>query len=166
MEGFCPDRPSNGKSVGDISLKTLKPFSASQILAEHFSTNQVSFLATVKLAESLIDEFYLLRFIYSDKWIGLRIGTSLNIDFYDNVLNSYEFDIELKDNTWHRLGLSIDETTLEFFSDCELIGSFNMTASLLIVPNNKISIEIGFTKNKENGFEVSFNMFCYVSKNI
>lgn len=152
-QGFCSHRLIDGNLYEDTSFVTLKPFSASKVIDGHFNTNQISILATIKLVDSLIDEFYLLQFVYSDKWVGIRIGTTIFVDFYLKKLYSYKFNYELKDNSWHRLTFSVENTTLEFFADCEFVGRLNIDVGFFVKSSEQITLHIGNPENKKFDFQ-------------
>lgn len=154
--GFCTSRPkANGKTVfQDRALQFIKPFKEIKIIHNNkLTSNKITLLATLKLDIHPLDEFYLLRIYYKSIWLGVRIGSDINIDYEDRTIR---FNVDVRNKQWHRIGLSITKTKITLFFDCSKLEEYLIDDFITNRNDDYISkIEFGSKYNDGSpGFQV------------
>lgn len=99
---------------------------------------------TLKVSELTIkQDFYLIRFQYGNRWFGIRISDSIVIDYFDSKLTTIEYNVQITDKTWHRLGLSINNNLLTFFMDCNIIRVDTLPKAFSHNSDDRIKLDFG-----------------------
>lgn len=155
VPGFCVNRPkTNVKSIFEDKALSFsdKPFRRIKNIGQKLSTNQISILATLKLNNSALDEYYLLRLYQKSEWLGIRIGENISVEFQKEQLS---FAKDIRDDKWHRIGVKIEENLVALFIDCAKFGEYNLANTFQYNSGSTIKIDFGSKyKDGSPGFEV------------
>lgn len=171
--GFCPNRPiTNGKRhSGDTALTNDIPFGYNKNLDFKYASKELSILTTLKLPITS-DDIYLLRFSFGKHWIGLRVGSILQIEFFtNNKVTTFKYGkINILDDTWHRIAVGIKGSELSLFVDCVQVKKpVKLPRNINIRLRHDLAVEFGQRADDSGpGFVVCFysSLFILITKSI
>ena len=143
------------------ALKSNSFVTTSTQLPQIAQSTKLSVLFTYKSLPETVP-FNLLGFVESEKSWYIRLGSKLFIDYISGStqISSIEFDVNILDGKWHKVGLSIDASTVTLYVDCKKVMSRNVGKLLFdSTSKNKILIEFGGVNkltDARSGFMVSY----------
>ena len=122
-----------------------------------------SLLMTLKFHNNYSGYFFTLSDLMGKQRFALLYSRgSLSVQYFDqnNVFEekSTEFDVDLSDNNWHQVSLSVSGNQIELYLDCDtvIVKDFRRTKYFLLGANLMLSLGPYFARYGEP-FEVRSN---------